>query len=186
VSPRRKIDADEAELYNPPPPPPPKGPRLWGLPVVSVVSALLVAAAIAASTLMLISHESDRRTSNRDADVLGYVRSFMTTYTTLDPFNANYYADRIQAQATGDFGKMFKDRLNEILIQVARAEPTAGTVVEEGVQRWKDDGSVDVLVATKTSVKAQDGQAIESGDRWIVTATKEGPLWKISNLIQVI
>jgi Mce-associated membrane protein len=189
VSPRRKIDADEAELYNPPPPPPPKppkGPRQWGLPLVSVLSAVVVAAAIAASTLMLVSHETDRRTANRDADVLGYVRSFMTMYTTLDPFNANYYGDRIQAQATGDFGKMFKDKINEILIAVARAEPTEGTVVEAGVQRWKDDGSVDVLVATKTSEKAQDGQMVESGDRWVVTATKEGQLWKISNLIQVI
>ncbi|HET9563513.1 MAG TPA: mammalian cell entry protein, partial [Mycobacterium sp.] len=26
----------------------------------------------------------------------------------------------------------------------------------------------------------------ESGNRWVVTAKKEGQLWKISNLIQVI
>ena len=66
---------------------------------------------------MLVSHESDRRTQVRDADVLGYVKSFMTTYTTLDPFQANYYGDRIQSQATGDFAKMFKEKINEILVR---------------------------------------------------------------------
>jgi Mce-associated membrane protein len=55
-----------------------------------------------------------------------------------------------------------------------------------GVQRWNDDGSADVLVATKVSTKMPDGKTIESGNRWVVTAKKEGPLWKISNLIQVI
>jgi Mce-associated membrane protein len=183
MSPRRKIDAGEAELYSAPPP---KRQRRWGLPLVASIAGVLIAAAITASTLMLVSHESDRRTQVRDADVLGYVRSFMTTYTTLDPFQANYYADRIQSQATGDFAKMFKEKVNEILVQVARAEPTQGTVVDVGVQRWADDGSADVLVATKLSAKMPDGKTIESGNRWVVTAKKEGQLWKISQLIQVI
>jgi Mce-associated membrane protein len=183
MSPRRKIDAKEPELYTAPPP---KPPRRWGLPLMATVAGVLIAAAITASTLMLVSHETDRRTAVRDADVLGYVRSFMTTYTTLDPFQANYYGDRIQSQATGDFAKSFKERINEILVQVARVEPTLGTVVEAGVQRWKDDGSADVLVATKISSKGPDGKTLESGSRWIVTAKKEGQLWKISELIQVI
>ena len=183
MSPRRKIDAEEPELYTTPAA---KPPRRWGLPIVATLSAILIAAAIAASALMVVSHESDHRTQVRDADVLGYVRSFMTTYTTLDPFQANYYGDRIQSQATGDFAKMFKEKINEILVRVARAEPTQGTVVEAGVQRWNDDGSADVLVATKTSNKTPDGKTIESGDRWVVTAKKEGQLWKISQLIQVI
>ena len=183
MSPRRKIDAEEPEIYTAPAP---KPPRRWGLPLVASLSALLVAAAIAVSSLMLVSHETDRRTEARDADVLGYVESFMTTYTTLDPFRANYYSDRIQSQATGDFAKMFKEKVNDILIQVARAEPTQGTVVEAGIQRWADDGSADVLVATKVSNNTPDGKTIESGNRWVVTAKKEGQLWKISQLIQVI
>ena len=129
MSPRRKIDADQPEIYSAPAP---KSSRRWALPILTVLSAALVAAAIAASTFMLVSHETDRRTPVRDADVLNYVRSFMTTYTTLDPFHANYYGDRIQSQATGDFAKMFKEKINEILVQVARAEPTQGTVVEAG------------------------------------------------------
>jgi Mce-associated membrane protein len=184
MSPRRKIDAEQPEIYDPPAP---KPPRRWGLPILAGLSAVLVAAAIAASSLMLVSHETDRRTAVRDADVLNYVRSFMTTYTTLDPFRANYYGDRIRAQATGDFAKAFKEKINEILIQIARAEPTQGTVVEAGVQRWNDNGSADVLVATKISNKSPDGKStIESGNRWVVTAIKEGRLWKISQLIQVI
>jgi Mce-associated membrane protein len=183
MSPRRRITGDEPDLYGTPPP---KPPRRWGLPVVSTVAGLLIAAAITASTLMLVSHETDRRTQNRDIEVLGYVQSFMTTYTTLDPYQANYYGDRIQSQATGDFAKMFKEKINEILVQVARSEPTQGSVMAAGVQRWNDDGSADVLVATKVSTKMPDGKTIESGNRWVVTAKKEGPLWKISNLIQVI
>ena len=73
----------------------------------------------------------------------------MTDYTTLDPFNANAYTERILAQGTGDFAKMFKEKQNEILIQVAQAEPTSGTVLAAGVQRWNDNGSADILVATK-------------------------------------
>ena len=183
MSPRRKVDADERDFFEAVA----RGPRRWGLPILAVVAALLIAAAITASTLMLIGHETDRRASVKDAAALGYVREFMTTYTTIDPFNANAYADRIVAQGTGDFAKMFKEKQNEILIQVARAEPTTGTVLEAGVQRWNDNGSADVLVATKISTKSPDGKSMtESGNRWVATAIKEGQQWKISQLIQVI
>jgi Mce-associated membrane protein len=183
VSPRRKVEADERDFFEVAPRPP----RRWGLRVLAVVAGLLIAAAITASTLMLIGHETDRRASVKDAVALGYVREFMTTYTTIDPFHANDYADRILAQGTGDFAKMFKEKQNEILIQVARAEPTTGTVLEAGVQRWNDNGSADVLVATKITTKSPDGKStIESGSRWVATAIKEGQQWKISQLIQVI
>jgi Mce-associated membrane protein len=147
----------------------------------------LIAAAITASGLMLNAYNKDHASSTKEAAAVGYVREFMTTYTTLDPFHANDYANRIVAQGTGDFAKMFKEKENEILVQVARAEPTTGTVVEAGVQRWNDNGSADVLVATKISTKSPDGKStIESGNRWVATTIKEGQQWKISNLIQVI
>lgn len=183
MSPRRKVEAGEPDFFDVTPRPP----RRWGLPVVAVVAVLLIAAAITASTLMLINHETDRRAAVKDAAALSYVREFMTAYTTLDPFNANAYADRILAQGTGDFAKSFKERKNEIMITVARVEPTTGTVLEAGVQRWNDNGSADVLVATKITTKSPDGKStIESGNRWVATAIKEGQQWKISQLIQVI
>jgi Mce-associated membrane protein len=183
MSPRRKVDADERDFFDVDPEPP----RRWGLPIIAALATMLIAAAIAGSTLMLIAHEKDRRTSVKDAAALSYVREFMTAYTTLDPFHANDYGNRILAQGTGDFAKMFKEKENEILIQVARAEPTKGTVLEAGVQRWNDNGSADVLVATKISTKSPDGKSmIESGNRWVATAIKEGQQWKISQLIQVI
>lgn len=183
MSPRRRVDGDEPDFFAVSP----RRPRRWGLPLIATVAALLLAAALTASTLMLVSHETDRRAEVRDAAALDYVRSFMTSYTTLDPFNANAYADRILAQGTGEFAKMFKEKMNEIVIQVARAEPTEGNVVEAGVQRWNDNGSVDVLVATTTTSKTPDGKkTIESGNRWVATTTQEGQRWKISQLIQVI
>jgi Mce-associated membrane protein len=183
MSPRRKVEAGEPDFFDVTP----KPPRRWGFPIIATVAALLIAAAIAASTLMLINHETDRRATVKDAAALSYVREFMTAYTTLDPFNANAYADRILAQGTGEFARMFKEKENEILIQVARAEPTTGTVLEAGVQRWNDNGSADVLVATKITQKSPDGKStIESGNRWVATAIKEGQQWKISQLIQVI
>lgn len=165
----------------------PKPPRRWGLPLVAVVAAVLVTAAVAASSLMLVRHEADRRAALDDAAALGYAREFMTMYMSLDPFNANAYADRILAQGTGEFARNFKERLNEILIQVARSEPSTGTVLEAGVERWHDDGSADVLLATKVTSTTPDGKStIESGSRWVATTIKEGQQWKISNLIQVI
>jgi Mce-associated membrane protein len=183
MSPRRKLAADEPDFFEATPRPP----RRWGLAVVAAVATVLIAAAITVSTLMLIQHETDRRAAVKAADAVGYVREFMTTYSSLDPFNANAYADRVLAQGTGDFAKIFREKQNEILVQVARAEPTTGTVLDAGLQRWNDNGSADVLVAIKTTTKMPDGKStIESGSRWVATAIKEGQQWKISNLIQVI
>ena len=186
MSPRRKVEGTDPlspDYFGATP----KPPRRWGLPLVAAVATVVVAAAIAASTLMLVRHEVDRRAAVDDAAALGYAREFMTMYMTLDPFNANAYADRILAQATGEFAKMFKEKQNEILIQVARSEPSTGTVLEAGVQRWNDDGSADVLLATKVTTTSPDGKStIESGSRWIATTIREGQQWKISKLIQVI
>ena len=136
---------------------------------------------------MLVRHQSDRDAEIRSADALGYVRGFMDVYTTLDPFHANDYADRILTYATGDFRKMFEEKKNEIVIQVARAEPTQGSVLQAGIERWNDNGSADVLIAVKTSMRTPDGASvIESGSRWIATTIQEGQQWKISQLIQVI
>ena len=193
MSPRRRIEPgrgdgfreDEADTVVA------SGPKLnwreWlrrgrGLPGLSIAAALLVAGAVAVTSLMLWSHESDHR-----ADVLGYVGQFMTQYTTLDPLHANDYADGIVRQATGDFAKEFKDKQNAILIHVAQAEPTRGTVMEAGIEKWHDDGSVSVLVATKISTTVGNPRKpVETGDRWVVTAVKEGQQWKISRLTQVI
>lgn len=185
MSPRRKLDHTLNDYFVAPPK---AAPLRWGLPVTAIITALLTAVVIGASIFMLVGHESDRRTQIRDASALGYVKEFMTAYTSLDPFNANAYADRILAQGTGDFAKQFKEKQNEIVITVARAEPTTGTVLEAGVQRWNDNGSADILVATKVSQKSADGKSpdIESGNRWVVTTIEEGRQWKISNLIQVI
>ena len=158
-----------------------------GLPGLGIAASLVVVAAMVVTSLMLSSHESDHRAEVTDADVLGYVGQFMTEYTTLDPFHANDYADRIGAQATGEFAKEFKEKDNAILIQVARAEPTKGAVVDAGIEKWHDDGSVSVLVATKISTTVgQPKKPVESGSRWVVSAVKEGQQWKISRLTQVI
>ena len=183
MSPRRKVESDAQDYFDVVP----KPPRRWGLPIISTVAALLIAAALTASGLMLNAYNKDQDSSTNEVEAVDYVRGFMTTYTTLDPFHANDYANRILTQGTGDFAKMFKDKQNEILIQVARAEPTTGSVLDAGVQRWNDNGSADVLVATKISTKSPDGKStIESGNRWVATTTKEGQQWKISSLIQVI
>lgn len=183
MSPRRRLEGDEREFFTAPPP---RSPRRWGLAMLSAVAGLLLVAAIAASTYMLVQHESDRRAALRDASALGYVRGFMTAYTSLDPFNANDYADRILNHGTGEFATMFAEKMNEIVIQVAQSEPTTGEVLEAGVQRWYEDGSADVLVATTISSILPGGETtVESGSRWVVTVIEEGQQWKISRLIQV-
>jgi Mce-associated membrane protein len=161
--------------------------RNWGLALANAVAVVLLVAALTASGLMLWQHEVDRRSTVREVAVLDYVKAFMTNYTTLDPFNANAYADRILGQSTGEFAKQFQARQNEILLSVAQGEPTTGMVTEAGIEKRHEDGSISVLVATKTRMTATDGKTlIETGDRWVVTAVREGPQWKISRLNQVI
>jgi Mce-associated membrane protein len=184
MSPRRKFEPGERPLLveRPVPPRPP-----LGLPVASAVAALLMVAAIAACTLMLVSHESRVRAASKEREVLSYVTGFMTQFTSIDPYHANDYVTRVLAQATGDFAKQYHEKANEILLQVARAEPATGTVLGAGLERWNDDGSATVMVATDVTSKSPDEkQVFENTNRWTATVTQEGKQWKISNLLQVI
>jgi Mce-associated membrane protein len=157
------------------------------LPLVTTVAAVLMAAAVTASTLMLISHQSAEREASKNRQVLNYVTGFMAEFTTVDPYHANDYVSRVLAQATGDFAKQYRAKANEILLQVARAEPATGTVLDAGVERWNDDGSVNVMVATAVTSKSPDEkQVFENTNRWMAIVTQEGNQWKISNLLQVI
>nr|WP_221217546.1 MULTISPECIES: mammalian cell entry protein [unclassified Mycolicibacterium] len=161
-------------------------PRRWVLPLVAGLAAVMIIAAVTVSALLLVKRETQRENAIRDVAVLSFVRGFVTQYASLDPFHANDYADGILAQGTGDFAKQFQARKNEIVIQVARAEPTRGTVQAVGIERWNRDGSADVVVAATTKTTMPDGKTIESGSRWLATATKEGAQWKISSFKQVI
>ncbi|MGO9523362.1 mammalian cell entry protein [Mycobacterium sp.] len=182
MSPRRKFESGTEHLFSAPLPP-----RRWGLALAATLAAAVAAAAITVCTLVLISHETQWRTTIKDATALGYVHSFMTEFTSPDPFHANDYTDRISAQATGEFAQQYRDNQNEVLVQVARSEPTTGTVLDAGVARWNDDGSVDVLVVTKFTSKSPDGKVVlERESRWVVTAKQEGDRWKISGLIPMI
>jgi Mce-associated membrane protein len=181
MSPRRSVKAVTAFDDRPPP-----APRKWGLAAAMAASVALIVSAITVSALLLITHEKLRRAEVKEAAALSYVESFMADYTSLDPFHANDYADRVLAQATGQLAQDYKARLNEIVVQVARAEPSRGSVVDAGVQRWNDDGSADVVVATKMTTTMPDGKKVESASRWLATTIREGDQWKISNLLEVI
>jgi Mce-associated membrane protein len=161
--------------------------RQWAVPMAMAAAVLLAAGAITASSFILVNHRSHHQLAMKEVDVLGFVRSFMTGFTSLDPFHANNYVDRLLAQATGDFAKQYREKVNEVLLSVAQAEPTKGTALDAGVERWNDDGSANVLAATEVTYKSPDGkQTIESTNRWVLTAQREGNQWKISSLQQVI
>jgi Mce-associated membrane protein len=161
--------------------------RAWALPAAAAGATVLTVGAITTSSLILVDQRSHHRYAMEEVDVLGYVKAFMTGFTTLDPFHANAYYDRILANATGDFAKQYHDKHNEILVQIAQAEPTKGTALAAGVERWNDDGSANVMVATDISSKTPDGkQKIETTNRWVLTAQREGNQWKISSMQQVI
>ena len=161
--------------------------RQWVMPMAMAVAGLLALGAITTSSLVLVNHRSHHQVAMKEVDVLGFARSFMTGFTSLDPFHANDYVDQLLAQATGDFGKQYREKTNEVLIHVAQAEPTKGTVLAAGVERWNDDGSANVLVATEITYKSPDRkQTFENTNRWVLTAQREGDQWKISGLQQVI
>ncbi|HEU4362929.1 MAG TPA: mammalian cell entry protein [Mycobacterium sp.] len=184
MSPRRKIQPGEAALFAEQAVAPR---RLRRLSLRFIIAGLVIAEALTAGTLILISTKMHHDEESRDKNVLVYVRSFMTGFTSPDPFHANDYVDQVLDQATGEFAKQFRDRANEALIRVARAEPTTGTILDAGVERWNDDGSANVLVATEITSRQRDGKTVAEGAyRWVVTAKPEGDQWKISSLVQVI
>ena len=184
MSPRRKIVSGNQLYFSAPARRPP---QRWGLPVAAIIAALVAAAAITVCVLVLVSHQKQWRTTINDVVALGYVRSFMTQFTSPDPFHANDYTDRILAQATGDFADQYRQHQNEILVGVARSEPTTGTVLDAGVSRRNNDGSIEVLVATKFTAKSPDGKLqLERASRWVVTTKQEGQQWKISGLTPMI
>jgi Mce-associated membrane protein len=184
MSPRHKFEPGEGPLLVARPVPPG---RSWWQPAVAAAAAVLMVAAIAACTLMLISHQSRVRAAAKEREVLSYVGGFMVQFTSIDPYHANDYVTRVLAQATGDFAKQYHEKANEILLQVARAEPATGTVLGSGLERWNDDGSATVMVATDVTSKSPDEkQVYDNTNRWMATVTQEGNQWKISNLIQVI
>jgi Mce-associated membrane protein len=183
MSPRRKFRPGEGPLLVAHP----VRPRQWGLPLAATISAVLMVAAITVSALMLISHQSRERTGAKERAVLSYVKWFMVDFTSIDPYHANDYITRILGQATGDFAKQYHDKANQILLQVAQAEPATGTVLDAGVERWNDDGSANVMVATEVTSKSGDEkQVFANTNRWTATVVQEGNQWKISNLLQVI
>ena len=59
-------------------------------------------------------------------------------------------------------------------------------MLDAGVERWNDDGSANVVVATQITTTMPDGKMTERGNRWVATAIQEGEQWKISNLLEVI
>lgn len=164
-----------------------KPPRPRARPLVITLAAIVMASAITVCAFMLAERESREQAAAKNEGVLIYVKQFMTEFTSIDPFHANDYVDRVLAQATGDFAKTYQGQVNQILLQIAREERSTGTVLDAGVQRWNEDGTVNVLVATAVTSKSPDGkQVTENTDRWVATAKQEGNTWKISNLLQVI
>lgn len=161
--------------------------RNWAPPLAIAASALLATGTLGTSAYFVKEGYSDHKDAMESVDLLGFVKAFMTGFTTLDPFHANAYVDRILAHATGDFAKQYHDKQNEVLIRIAQAEPTKGTALAAGVERWNDDGSANVMVATDVTFKSPDGkQKLDNTNRWVVTAQREGNQWKISSLQQVI
>lgn len=181
MSPRRRFNPGEARLFSAPRPR-----RRWGLPLTGALTGAVTVTAVTVCAWVLVSHQSQRRASIKDVAALGYVHAFMSEFTSPDPFHANAYTDRILAQATGQFAEQYRESQTEILVRVARSEPATGTVLDAGIERWNDDGSVDVLVVTKFTSRSPDGKlTLERENRWIVTAQEEGNRWKVSGLIPV-
>lgn len=182
MSPRRRVDSLAGDWLRPPV----ARPRVKGLRLVAVVAAMLILAALATSAVVFARNQAARRVQVEEAAVQDSVRTFLTQYTSPDPFNANDYVAKVLALGTGNFAKMYSDRTNEVVIQVAQAEPGFGTVRDIGIERWNPDGSATVIAVANMTTKMPDGTKIDSGSRWEVTAVKEGDQWKVSDLIQVL
>lgn len=182
MSPRRRIETGAKPALRIPP----SRPRHRLLRAIAPVAAVALVAALALSAFVFAKALSAQRANIRNAAVIDFVRSFVTQYTSPDPFNANAYADKVLSLGTGNFAKLYSDKMNQVVIQVAQAEPGVGTVQEIGIERWNPDDSVNVIAVANMSTKMPDGKKVESPSRWEITAVKEGDQWKVSDLIQVL
>ncbi len=182
MSPRRRIEAGEQPTLVVPS----VRPRHRLLSAVVPVAAVALVAALTVSAFVFAKAVTAQRASIRNAAVIDFVRSFITQYTSPDPFNANAYADKVLSLGTGNFAKLYSDKMNQVVIQVAQAEPGVGAVQEIGIERWNPDDSVNVIAVANMTTKMPDGKKVESPSRWEVTAVKEGDQWKVSDLIQVL
>lgn len=182
MSPRRRIDAEGRASFRMPDPLPSRR----RLVVAAAMAAVVLLAALTVSAFVFTRSITEQRAAVRNAAVIDFVRSFVTHYTSPDPFNANAYADKVLALGTGNFATMYSDKMNQVVIQVAQAEPGVGTVQDIGIERWNPDDSVNVIAVATMTTTMPDGKKIESGSRWEVTAVKEGDQWKVSDLIQVL
>jgi Mce-associated membrane protein len=182
MSPRRRLEPGQLSPFRLPDP----SPSRRRLAVIGALAAAVITVAVAISAVVFVKNQTERRTQIREAAVVSYVRTFITQYTSPDPFNANDYADKVLALGTGNFAKMYSDRMNEVVIQVARAERGFGTVQEIGIERWNNDGSASVIAVANMTTKLPDGQSFDTNTRWEVTAVREGDQWKVSDLIQVL
>jgi Mce-associated membrane protein len=183
MSPLRRITpADRETIFGVPD----QEPGRRALTLAAAAAAVAVVSSVTVASLFFVKHESVHRAQIRDADALAFVKSFITNYTSPDPFHANDYANSVLAQGTGKFAKAFDESIDGIVIQVAQAERGFGAVQEIGIERWNSDASVDVIAVAMMTTKLPDGKPVESPSRWVVTATKEGEQWKVSDLKQVI
>jgi Mce-associated membrane protein len=154
--------------------------------IVASIAAVAMLCGLSVSAFVFATSRTEQRAAVRNAAVLDFVRTFVTQYTSPDPFNANAYADKILALGTGNFAKLYSDKMNQVVIQVAQAEPGVGTVQEIGIERWNSDDSANVIAVANMTTTMPDGKKIDSGSRWEITAVKEGDQWKVSDLIQVL
>lgn len=182
MSPRRRFDeGDWSSLRMPEP-----RPSRHRLLVVASIAAVTMIVALSVSAFVFAKSVSQQRASVRNAAVIDFVRTFVTQYTSPDPYNANAYADKILALGTGNFATLYSEKMTEVVIQVAQAEPGVGTVQEIGIERWNPDDTANVIAVANMTTTMPDGKKIDSGSRWEVTAVKEGDQWKVSDLIQVL
>ena len=95
--------------------------------------------------------------------------------------------DEIDGDAGGEMGvERIDARRGERRREPQRARRGEGSGRKRAVPLSDDDGSADVIAVSLMTTKMPDGKTLDSGNRWVVTATREGEQWKVSNLLQVI
>ena len=182
MSPLRRVEPADPVNFRMPEP----KPRHRALALASSVAVVAVLACVMVAALVFARHHTVYRTQIRDADVVDFVKSFVTNYTSPDPFHANDYAKSVLAQGTGKFATAYDKSMDTIVIQVAQSERGFGAVQEIGIERWNSDDSADVIAVAMMTTKMPDGKTYESPSRWLVTTIREGEQWKVSDLKQVI
>lgn len=152
---------------------------------MAVLLALLIAGLAAAVVFLIQVRGFDAAGSRRQAAATA-ARKAVTDLTTADYQHPQQYVDRLRADATGRFLRLFTNSATGFTNVLVRGKvQTAGRVAEVGVRRISADSAELTVLAYVTVKNSQTPKGAQRVYRLSVSMIPAGSRWLVSNVVFV-